>query len=60
MVQWVERSVGARGVVSSISIFSNLFSSTVQFFSVCAKNLRVVSSNPGHEDFLLYAFIFCI
>ena len=26
-------------------------------FSVFAKNLRVVSSNLGHEDFLLYAFL---
>ena len=56
MAHWLESSVGDRGVVCSIPIFSNLFSmkySTI--FSVFAKNLRVVSSDPGQEDFLLYA-----
>ena len=60
MAPWLEHSVGGREVVSSIPIFSNLFRGTVQFFSVLAKNLRVVSSNPGHEDFLLCAFLFWI
>ena len=57
MAQWLECSVGDQEVVSLILIFTNLFE--LQYI---AKNLRIMSSNPGHEDFLLYtyAFIFCI
>ena len=62
MAQWLERSVGDREVVSSSPIFSNqpiLKYSTI-FFYFLLTAIRVVSSNPGHEDFLLYVFIFCI
>ena len=60
MAQWLKRSVGDREVVSSIPIFSNPFVKYSTIFSDFAKNLRVVSSNQGHEDFLPYDFIFSI
>ena len=47
----LERSDGDREVVSSIPIFYNIFWSRIQFFSVFAKNLRVVSTNQGHQNF---------
>ena len=60
MPQWLERLVwGPRGCEFNPDFLQRI-SSTVQFFSVFAKNLRVVSSNPDYEltGFLLYAFIF--